>query len=127
MSTQKEETRVRLLEAAQRLLLERGFHGVGLEDIAAAAGVSRQAVYKSHFASKAELLLALVQHTHVSMNLDELVEPVRHTTTGPAMLTATIAAIVRIEERVHRLALLLSAAALTDAGAAAAWRDRLEV
>ena len=72
MSTRKEDTRYRLFEAARKLLLKRGFHGVGLEDIAEAAGVSRQAVYKSHFASKADLLLELVRHVHVAENLDEL-------------------------------------------------------
>lgn len=127
MSTKKDETRLRLLEAARKLLLKRGFHGVGLEDIAAAAGVSRQAVYKSHFASKAELLLELVEYTHVAENLDELTLPVREARSGAAMLEETIRAIVLIETRVHELSLLLSSAALTDAGAAAAWRNRMDV
>ena len=127
MSTKKEETRVRLLEAARKLLLERGFHGVGLEDIAAAAGVSRQAVYKSHFASKAELLLELVRYVDVAENIPELTRPVREAQTGLQMLHETIRASVRIEVRVHELALLLSTAAGTDAGAAAACRDRMEV
>jgi hypothetical protein len=43
------------------------------------------------------------------------------------MLEETIGAIVRIEARVHDLALVLSTAALTDAGAAAAWHDRLRI
>lgn len=127
MSTKKEETRLRLLEAARKLLLERGFHGVGLEDIAADAGVSRQAVYKSHFASKAELLLELVRYVHVAEKLDELTRPVYAAQSGLEMLAETIAAIVRIEGRLHDLAVLLSAAAATDAGAAAAYRDRMEV
>ncbi len=127
MSTKKEETRARLLDAARRLLVERGFHGVGLEDIAAAAGVSRQAVYKSHFASKADLLLALVRHVHVAENLDELVRPALEAKSALARFEATIGTIVRIEERLHDLAMSLSMAALSDADAAVAWRDRLEV
>lgn len=127
MSTKKEATRARLLEAARKLLEQRGFHGVSLEDIAEAAGVSRQAVYKSHFASKADLLLDLVRHVHVAENLDELTRPVFAAASGLAMLEATIAAIIRIETRLHDLALLLSTAALTDAGAAAAWHDRLRI
>src|SRR6476619_1637365 len=109
MSTKKEETRLRLLEAARKLLLQRGFHGVGLEDIAAEAGVSRQAVYKSHFGSKAEMLLELVRYVHVAENLDELRRPVYEAQTGLAMLEETIAASVRIEARIHDLALLLNA------------------
>jgi AcrR family transcriptional regulator len=126
MSTKKEETKVRLLEAARKLLVQRGFHGVGLEEIAAEAGVSRQAVYKSHFASKAELLLELVRYVHVAAKLDELLEPVFAAQSGPAMLEEGIRAIVKIEARLHDLGLVLSAAATSDAGAAAAWRDRME-
>ena len=127
MSTTKEQTRLRLLAAARKLLLDRGFNAVGLEEIAAAAGVSRQAVYKSHYASKAELLLDLVRHVHVSDHLEELVQPIREAKTGVAMLEQTISTIVRIEERLHELSMALIAAAAFDAGAAAAWRDRVEV
>jgi len=127
VSTAKEQTRLRLLAAARKLLLDRGFNAVGLEEIAAAAGVSRQAVYKSHYASKAELLLDLVRHVHVSDHLEELVQPIREAKTGVAMLEQTISTIVRIEERLHELSMALIAAAAFDAGAAAAWRDRVEV
>ena len=89
--------------------------------------MSRQAVYKSHFSSKADLLLALVRHVHVAENLDELTRPVFEARSGREMLAETIRAIVRIETRLHDLALVLSTAALSDAGAAAAWRDRMEV
>jgi AcrR family transcriptional regulator len=127
MSTQKEDTRTRLFEAARRLLVKGGFHHVKLEDIAEAAGVSRQAVYKSHFASKAELLLELVRYVHVAENLDEFTRPYFAAETGPDMLREAIRAVVLIEGRVHDLALALSAAALSDAGAAAAVDDRLAV
>jgi len=127
MSTQKEETRARLFNAARKLLVKRGFHGVSLEDIAEAAGVSRQAVYKSHFASKAELLLELVRHLHVAEKLDELVQPYLAAQTGLDKLHEAIRTIVLIEGRIHDIALVLTAAALTDPGAAAALHDRLEV
>jgi AcrR family transcriptional regulator len=127
VSTKKEDTRLRLLEAAETLLLERGFHHVSLDDIAAAAGVTRQAVYKSHFTSKADLVLALARHTHVARNLDELVAPVRAAKDADSKLEETIRAIVLIEVRVHDIALVLSAAATSDDGAAVAWRDRLDV
>lgn len=126
MSTQKEQTRLRLLEAAHRLLLKRGFHEVGLDDIAEAAGVSRQAVYKSHFASKAELVLELVRHVHVAERLDELIAPIMGAPSGLAMLDAGIVAAVEIENRVHDLSLIMSTAAASDAGAARAWRNQME-
>jgi AcrR family transcriptional regulator len=127
MSTKKDETRIRLLEAARKLLVKRGFHGVSLEDIAEAAGVSRQAVYKSHFASKAELVLELVRYMHIAENLDELTRPIFEATSALAMLEETLRAIVKIEVKLHDLSMVLTAAAVSDQGAAAAWRDRVEV
>src|SRR6185369_11844040 len=124
MSTTKNDTRHRLFEAARKLLLKRGFHGVGLEDIAEAAGVSRQAVYKSHFASKAELLLELVRHLHVTENLDEFTVAYFAAQSGRQKLQEAIRTIVLIEGRIHDIALVLSAAATSDAGAAAALHDR---
>jgi AcrR family transcriptional regulator len=50
-------TRSRLLEAAQRVFFERGFHGASLEAVAEEAGVTKGAVY-SRFESKADLFLA---------------------------------------------------------------------
>lgn len=127
MSTQKEETRGRLFSAARKLLLSRGFHDVTLEDIAAEAGVSRQAVYKSHFASKAELVLELVRHQHISEKLDELTLPYFAAQSGLEMLSEAIRTIVLIEVRIHDMALALAAAASSDPSAAAAMHDRLEV
>jgi AcrR family transcriptional regulator len=127
MSTQKEETRIRLFEAARKLLIKGGFHQVKLEDIAEAAGVSRQAVYKSHFASKADLLLELVRYVHVADRLDELTQPYLDAKSGREMLHEAIRTVVLIEARIHDIALALSAAALSDAGAHAALEDRLQV
>lgn len=50
-------TRSRLLEAAQRVFFERGFHGASLEAVAEEAGLTKGAVY-SRFESKADLFLA---------------------------------------------------------------------
>lgn len=52
-------TRRNLLEAAGRLYYERGFAAVSLDDIAAAAGVTKGAVY-AHFANKDELVVAVM-------------------------------------------------------------------
>ncbi|MFO7546595.1 MAG: helix-turn-helix domain-containing protein [Trueperaceae bacterium] len=55
------QTHARILEAAASLLGERGYHGVGMGEVARAAGVSRQAVYL-HFASKSELFVAASEY-----------------------------------------------------------------
>ena len=53
------ERRRLIEEAAARLFAERGYAGTSLEDVAAAAGVSRPVIY-DHFATKRELHEALV-------------------------------------------------------------------
>jgi AcrR family transcriptional regulator len=52
-------TRARLLKAAQRVFLARGFHAASLEAVAEEAGFTKGAVY-SRFESKADLFLALL-------------------------------------------------------------------
>ena len=54
------DTKTRILETAWTLVNERGI-GVGVGEIAAAAGVSRQLVYV-HFTSRAGLLVAMARH-----------------------------------------------------------------
>ncbi|MES9543464.1 MULTISPECIES: TetR/AcrR family transcriptional regulator [unclassified Actinomadura] len=56
----REQTRAALLAAAERLWAERGIHGASLDDIAAAAGLTKGAVY-SNFAGKTDMLLALME------------------------------------------------------------------
>jgi AcrR family transcriptional regulator len=54
----QERTRIELIEAAGRVFARRGYHGAGVEEIAAEAGYSTGAVY-SNFEGKEELFLAL--------------------------------------------------------------------
>lgn len=55
----KSDRRSQLLTAAERLMAERGFTAVRLEDIGAAAGVSGPAIYR-HFPNKEALLVELL-------------------------------------------------------------------
>ncbi len=55
----RSDRRTQLLTAAERLIAERGFLAVRLEDIGAAAGVSGPAIYR-HFAGKEALLVELL-------------------------------------------------------------------
>ena len=55
----KELTRELLLDAAIEVFAQRGYHGASLEDVAAAAGFTKGAVY-SNFETKADLFLALL-------------------------------------------------------------------
>jgi AcrR family transcriptional regulator len=56
----KEQARQRLVEGGARLAKKRGFAAAGVDDLAAAAGVTSGAVYK-HFGGKSELLATIIE------------------------------------------------------------------
>jgi AcrR family transcriptional regulator len=58
-SLAKASRRAALLDAAAQLFAERGYNGVSIEDLGAAAGVSGPAVYR-HFPGKPAVLAALL-------------------------------------------------------------------
>jgi AcrR family transcriptional regulator len=62
----KDQTRERLLDAAQATFMKKGFVAASVEDIAAAAGYTRGAFY-SNFRSKSELFLELLRRDHEAM------------------------------------------------------------
>ena len=124
MSSRRQRTRVRILESARRLLEERGYHGVGLEEVARDAGVSRQAVYL-HFKSKADLLVATAQHVDELVDSYELVRPVREAKTALEALDAGVAAYAAIEPQIYDVASIVYAGRRSDEAAEAAWQDRM--
>jgi AcrR family transcriptional regulator len=65
----RDQTRERLLDAAQALFMAKGFVGASVEDIAQEAGYTRGAFY-SNFDSKAELLVELLRRDHEAMEVD---------------------------------------------------------
>jgi AcrR family transcriptional regulator len=64
-----EKTRVGILDAAEILFYEKGVSSTSLEDIAAAAGVSRGAIYW-HFKNKVDLFDAM--HSRIALPLEDL-------------------------------------------------------
>jgi AcrR family transcriptional regulator len=65
----KEQTRLRLLDAAQTIFMKKGFVAASVEDIADAAGYTRGAFY-SNFKSKPELMMELLRRDHERMQVD---------------------------------------------------------
>jgi AcrR family transcriptional regulator len=125
MSTRRQETRARLLDEARRLFGSRGIHGVGLEEVAAAAGVTRQAIYQHHFRSKAELLVALLEHVNRTEGVPALVRPIGEAQSGETALAVLVEALARVDERIGDIARSLEAARVTDAAAERAWQERV--
>ncbi len=72
---QRDLTRTRLLESAERLFVEQGFHGTSVDQIAEEAGYSKGAVY-SNFGNKDELFLALLENRvdSVAMGIEVAVD-----------------------------------------------------
>ncbi|MBI2954247.1 MAG: helix-turn-helix transcriptional regulator [Chloroflexi bacterium] len=107
-----------------RLLLERGYHNVGMEEVAREAGVSRQAVYL-HFGSKPDLLVAMVQHVDESVGTPEILRRTREVKEPLAALDALVSVYLTIEPRIYDTARLIYDARRSDPSAEAAWQDRM--
>lgn len=63
-----EEKRQQILDAAAHLFLEYGFEKTSMDQVAVAAGVSKQTVY-SHFGNKEELFGAIIKYKCVTHSL----------------------------------------------------------
>ncbi len=67
-----EETRHRILHAAERIFYAKGVSNATLEDVAGEAGVTRGAIYW-HFANKTDLFLAL--YNSVKIPQEDMLDP----------------------------------------------------
>ncbi|MCP3723014.1 TetR/AcrR family transcriptional regulator [Paraburkholderia sp. CNPSo 3272] len=65
----RDQTRERLLDAAQAMFMKKGFVGASVEDIAHTAGYTRGAFY-SNFSGKSDLLVELLRRDHEAMQTD---------------------------------------------------------
>jgi AcrR family transcriptional regulator len=70
----KEVTRARLIEAAERLFIRKGFDDASVEEISEAAGYSRGAFY-SNFDDKEQVLLAVIDRRRPKALCDEYQDP----------------------------------------------------
>ena len=119
------DTRTNLLKTAWRLIEKRGVDSVTLSDVAAAAKVSRQAVYL-HFGSRAGLFIAMTRYRDAnSIHVRKMVAAAQKTD-----IRAGFDRFVRcwFQHAVNILpvARALEAAALSDADARTAWGERME-
>jgi len=125
MSSENIETRVRILNAAWKLLEAGQGSGVRMSDIAKAAGISRQAVYL-HFPTRAELLIATTRHLDEVKNVDAKLMASRNAATGLERLEAFIEAWGNHIPEVYGVAKALLAMKDTDDAARLAWNDRMQ-
>jgi AcrR family transcriptional regulator len=118
------DTRERILDVTLRLMEQRQGQGVRLEDVARAAGVSRQAVYL-HFASRTELLVATARSLDTRLRLPERLERVVTARSGIERVEALTTLWAGYIPEIYGLAKALLVTRTTDEAAAAAWADRM--
>lgn len=103
---------------------EKRGQGVRMSDIAAAAGVSRQAVYL-HFDSRAKLLVATTHYGDQVRNLESRLTRWNAATGGLDRLEAYIEFWGNYIPEIYGIARALLAVRETDADAALAWDERM--
>lgn len=124
MSSKGEETRLAILESARRLVTDPARRPIAMADIAAEAGVSRQAVYL-HFETRTQLLIALVRHVDLVHGFAALLHRCRQAGDARRTLSAFIGAWAGYVALITDVARAMRAAAAADGDAALAWRDRM--
>jgi len=125
MSSPRAETaHAKILDAANRLLLDLGYHGVGLEEVAQAAGYTRQTVY-DRFGSKAGLLKAMVSRAEEVAGLPSKLPHVWAQPNGILTLRAFLDTLVDVEPQVFPYSRLVHAARLEDPTASQLWDWRM--
>jgi AcrR family transcriptional regulator len=115
-------TRERILHETWHMLEQRRGQSVRLEDIAKAAGVSRQAIYL-HFGSRAELFIQTARYADERLNAVERFQAVC-AEKGDRALDAFIAWWASYIPDIYGLAKAFLTLQATDEAAAAAWADR---
>ena len=96
-SARKAQTRSSLLSAAARVYARRGFGGATLDEVAAEAGFTKGAVY-SHFGSKENLLLALMEEHLASQVAEQIALFDRETTTWERPLAGSARWMEQLEQ-----------------------------
>jgi AcrR family transcriptional regulator len=115
------EVRTRILEAAAAVVAERGLAAASLDQVAAAAGFTKGAVY-SNFASKDELFLALLE-TQVSGRVAGVERTLATARTVPEALAAVSAELARPDARTQLLLGEFWQRAVRDPAVAAAFAE----
>jgi AcrR family transcriptional regulator len=125
MTSTAKNTREQILDATLQLMEQRQGQGVRIEDIAHAAGVSRQAVYL-HFATRSELLIATARHLDEKLHLDaRLAELCAAPEGGARAIDRFFAFWAGYILEIYGLAKALLTLRETDPAAADAWNDRM--
>ena len=124
MSSDNFDTRTKILAATWRLMEEGHGHEVRMSDIAAAVGISRQAVYL-YFSTRTELMVETTHYVDEVRGLKGRLQRFEAATTGVETLAAFVEFWGNYLPEIYGLAKALLAVRETDEAAAVAWNDRM--
>ena len=111
------------MASALEVITEQG-SSLSLKDVAAQAGVSRQAVYL-HFGDRTGLVIAVVQQMDETLNLRASIEKIMACESGTKLIETAMKVHAEFSEAIDAVALILEAAQYEDEALGTAWRDRM--
>ncbi|MCB9503947.1 MAG: TetR/AcrR family transcriptional regulator [Deferribacteres bacterium] len=125
MSSKNKDTRTRILEVTWHLMEQQRGQGVRLADVAAAAGVSRQAVYL-HFGSRTELMIATTAYVDEVKGLNDRLQQLQNITSAHELLEKSITIWGNYIPEIYGLAKAMLSTRETDEAIAAAWDKQMD-
>lgn len=124
--SRSERTRTAILDAAWRLFDEAGSEAVRVQDVADAAGVTRQTVY-FHFDNRAKLLAEVARHVDEQVeDLPARAAPVWESESGVEAVGRFVELVADYYPAIRDVVTEVQATRMHDQDVEAAWRDRLE-
>jgi AcrR family transcriptional regulator len=114
-----------ILDATLDLITSRGNANVTMAEVAAAAGVSRQAIYL-HFADRAALMLALVRYADERRGIERELRKIWNAPDSVAALREAVSVQARMNPAIWAAARAVDAVRRTDEAAERGWQDRLQ-
>lgn len=97
----KKRTRQKILDAAIQMFSQKGYHDTRVDDIVAASGTSKGAVY-FHFTSKQDIFLALVDHL-AELLVGSLAEAITREESGVMRVSAALESCLALFSRYQHL------------------------
>lgn len=124
MSSDKLDTRTRILLTTWQLMEKQNGQNVHMSNIAKATGISRQAVYL-HFASRTDLMIATMEYVDEVTGLNERLAELESAPTATHLLESAIDVWGNYIPEIYGLAKALLRTRDTDEATAAAWNNSM--
>ncbi len=120
MSSKKNQTRKKILQATWKMLEESNGQNTKMADIAKTAGISRQAMYL-HFDSRIELMIATVKYVDEIKELNKRLELFNAAKTGVEMLNSLVEVWGNYIPEIYSIAKAMLLTKENDEATATAW------